>query len=213
MSPSSPTAFIISGTTLDGLAGFPFFIILTGSLTMSLSIKRGTPLTICLRQSISIPGKLCAQKLPKLTFPRYFLIFITDCQYTILCTISYEQLTNNIFISFNHPLCNLKHITILINSPHNVSKPFPFYFTFGLANSLPSSSLLLDTFSYSNCFPFLVLNSMAKTSMLVLTQRTKINLAYNSWEENMFRVPHRLGPILGPFLFKHFSVTPIFHNN
>ena len=41
MSTSASAAFSISYITPDGLAAFPFFILLIDSLTMSLSIKRG----------------------------------------------------------------------------------------------------------------------------------------------------------------------------
>ena len=44
--PAFPVAFTISDNTPDGRAAFPFLILLIDFLTMSLSIKRGTPLTI-----------------------------------------------------------------------------------------------------------------------------------------------------------------------
>ena len=61
-----------------------------------------------------------------ITFPSSFIFFITCWQYSI--TISYAMLTNNILISFDHPLCNLKHIAFLIIPLHNVSKSFPLCF-------------------------------------------------------------------------------------
>ena len=39
-------------------------------------------------------------------------------------------LTNNIMISFDHPLCNLKNIAFLITPLHNVFKSFPFCFLY-----------------------------------------------------------------------------------
>ena len=77
---------------------------------MSLSVQRGgTLLTVSTRKTIPIIHKFCVQKLLMVTFPSYFFIFITDFQFTII--ISYALLTNNSLISFDHPLCNLKHIT------------------------------------------------------------------------------------------------------
>ena len=88
--PGSPAASVISDTAPDSLVVFSLFIVLIGSLIMSLSIKGGMPLTVLfLRQSFLIPYKLCLQKLIVITFPSYFFIFITACQYTI--TISYAQ--------------------------------------------------------------------------------------------------------------------------
>ena len=81
---------------------------------------------ISLRQTIPVPCKHCVQKLLMITFPSSFIFFITCWQYSI--TISYAMLTNNILISFDHPLCNLKHIAFLIIPLHNVSKSFPLCF-------------------------------------------------------------------------------------
>ena len=44
--PASPATFTISDTTRDSPAAFPFFILLIDALTMSLSIKQGTPLAV-----------------------------------------------------------------------------------------------------------------------------------------------------------------------
>ena len=60
---------------------FPSFILLIDSLTMSLSIKRGTQLTICLGQTIPLSCKGCAYTL-LMIFPSYFLIYTTDCQHS-----------------------------------------------------------------------------------------------------------------------------------
>ena len=76
---------------------------------------------ICLRQTIPIPCKRFVQKLLMITFPSYFLILITDSLYTIM---SYELLTNNMLITFDHSLCNLKHITFLIITWQNISNFF-----------------------------------------------------------------------------------------
>ena len=44
--PVSPTTFTISDTKPDGLALFPFFILLTDSLIMSLSVEQVTVATV-----------------------------------------------------------------------------------------------------------------------------------------------------------------------
>ena len=44
--PACPATFTISDTIIICPGAFPFFILLIDSLTMSLSIKRGTPLTV-----------------------------------------------------------------------------------------------------------------------------------------------------------------------
>ena len=67
-----------------------------------------------------------------ITFPSYFLVFTSDCQHSNI--ISYELLTNNILISFDYPLRNLKHITALFIPPHSIYKSSPFYFIFALIN-------------------------------------------------------------------------------
>ena len=106
---ASSATFTISGTTSDSPSTLPFYILLITSLTMSSSIKRGTPLTISTRDTLLLPhAKLCVQKHLLVTFPSYFLIFITDCQYII----SYAPLTN-ILVRFDHLLCNLKRTTFL----------------------------------------------------------------------------------------------------
>ena len=74
---------------------------------------------ICLGQTIPVPCKLCVQKLFMINFPSSFLFFSSSIK--IL-------LTNNILISFDHPLCNLKHIAFLIIPLHNIFKSFPFCF-------------------------------------------------------------------------------------
>ena len=58
--------------------------------------------------------------------PNYFVVFVTACQLTII--ISCTLLANNILISFDHPLSNLKHSAFLIISLNNVPKSFPFCF-------------------------------------------------------------------------------------
>ena len=45
-SPASFAAFTVSDTRPDGPEAFSFFILLFDSLTMSVSIKRGTLLTV-----------------------------------------------------------------------------------------------------------------------------------------------------------------------
>ena len=72
-------------------------------------------------------------KLLIITFPSYFLVVTTDCQHSNI--ISYELLTNNILISFGHPLRNLKHITPLFIPPRSIYKSFPFCFILDLINS------------------------------------------------------------------------------
>ena len=72
---------------------------------------------ICVGQTIPVPCKLCVQKLFMINFPSSFLF----SSIKIL-------LTNNILISFDHPLCNLKHIAFLIIPLHNIFKSFPFCF-------------------------------------------------------------------------------------
>ena len=69
---------------------------------------------ICLGETIPVPCKLCVQKLFMINFPSSFLF----SSIKIL-------LTNNILISFDHPLCNLKHIAFLIIPLHNIFKSFP----------------------------------------------------------------------------------------
>ena len=69
---------------------------------------------ICLGETIPVPCKLCVQKLFMINFPSSFLF----SSIKIL-------LTNNILISFDHPLCNLKHIAFLIFPLHNIFKSFP----------------------------------------------------------------------------------------
>ena len=55
----------------------------------------------------------------------------------------------NVLISFDHPLCNLKHITFLIILPYDISRSFPICFTISMVNSRPSFfSSLLDTSPY-----------------------------------------------------------------
>ena len=51
---------------------------------------------IFLRQIIPIPCKPSVKKLPMITFPSYFFIFIFDCQYIII--ICYALLTCNILL-------------------------------------------------------------------------------------------------------------------
>ena len=49
-----------------------------------------------MRRIIPIPCKPSVKKLPMITFPSYFLIFIFDCQYIII--ICYALLTYNILL-------------------------------------------------------------------------------------------------------------------
>ena len=72
---------------------------------------------ICLGETIPVPCKLCVQKLFMINFPSSFLF----SSIKIL-------LTNNILISFDHPLCNLKHIAFLIIPLNDTFKSFPFWF-------------------------------------------------------------------------------------
>ena len=86
MSPTaSPAVFTISDTIHDGPAA-----IRTDCLSdhVILYYKRYATNCICLRQTMC---KRCAQNLPMLTFPAYFLVFITDCHYTLI--IYYALLT------------------------------------------------------------------------------------------------------------------------
>ena len=69
---------------------------------------------ICLGETIPVPCKLCVQKLFMINFPSTFLF----SSIKIL-------LTNNTLISFDHPLCNLKHIAFLNFPLHNIFKSFP----------------------------------------------------------------------------------------
>ena len=115
--PTSPAAFIISETTSDGLRAFLFSILLIDFLAMHLSIKQSvTANSIYLKQIIHISCKLCVQKFLVITIPNYFLIFITDCRYTII--ISYAMPGNHVLISVDHPFCNLKHIAFLVIPTH-----------------------------------------------------------------------------------------------
>lgn len=71
-------------------------------------------------------------------FCQLFLILYTishGYQHTII--ISYVLLTNYTLILFDHPLQNLKHITLLIIPPHSVSKSLHFVYAFGLVIILP----------------------------------------------------------------------------
>ena len=62
-------------------AAFLMFILLIDSSTMFSPIDaRYAGKCICLRQTIPIPRKISAQKLPVINFPSYLLILITDCQ-------------------------------------------------------------------------------------------------------------------------------------
>ena len=122
--PAYPAAFTISDTTSDGPTAFLFFILLIESLTMQLSITLGMPLTL------SAWNKLfqshANSKVSHDSFSKLFSIFIIECKYTII--ISHALITNNIVISFDHPLCNFKHVTFLMDD-HSVSISFPFCFT------------------------------------------------------------------------------------
>ena len=74
-------------------AAIPFLNLMIDSLSMSLSIKRGTPPTVCLRSIIPMPQtnysspKLTSKGVKKclmITFPSSFFIFIADCQHSII---------------------------------------------------------------------------------------------------------------------------------
>ena len=108
---------------------------------------------ICLKQTIHIPCKLFVQKFFMITLPSYFLLFVTDCLYNI---ISIELLISNILISFDHSLCNLKHITFLFIPPYNISKSFPFCFTFisAFSASRKFSLLVFPCFYFLHSFLF-----------------------------------------------------------
>ena len=72
---------------------------------------------ICLGQTIPVPCKLYVQKLFIINFPSSFPF------------LSIKILLNNdMLISFDHRLCNLKHIAFLIIPLHNIFKSFPFCF-------------------------------------------------------------------------------------
>ena len=116
--PASPAFFTISDTTADSSAAFPFFY-LTDWISYCVFVywARYTGNCICLGQTIPVPCKLCVEKLFMIVFQSSFLF----SSIKIL-------LSNNILISFDHPLCNLKHIAFVIISLYNVFKSFPFCF-------------------------------------------------------------------------------------
>ena len=95
--------------------------------------ERVTPIIVLSKTICSYPMQTLYSKTPRDNFPSYVLIFIIEFQYTII--ICYALLINNILISFDHPICNLRRITFLIIPSRNVSRLFPFCFTFGLVNS------------------------------------------------------------------------------
>ena len=140
---ASPTAFTIPDATPEGPSAFPFFIILADCLTMSFSdhvLLRCTASCISLRQTIPIPCKLCVQKLLIIIFPSYFHIFSLTANTPSSFLICYWPITSWFFI--------VVLITVLKIS-YNISKSFPFFFTFSLINSPPSFFLHLATSHYS----------------------------------------------------------------
>ena len=93
---ASPVAFTISDTKFDGQAVFPFFIPLIGSQTSFLSNKWGI-LLIAFAWDKLLPSH-----------GNYFFKSFTAYQHTII--VAYALLANNILISFDRPLCNIKLI-------------------------------------------------------------------------------------------------------
>ena len=102
---ASPAAFTISDITAEDPTAFPLSISLIDS-DYVFAIKRGMLLIVSAWENYFYPMKtLVFKKLFIIIFPSYFLIFITDCQYTII--ISYTLLRNDIVISFDNPLHSL----------------------------------------------------------------------------------------------------------
>ena len=130
---ASPPDFTISDNKPDDPATIPFILLI---YCLTRYLKQGISHCLFLRKNIPISCK--RSKLIMLTFSSYLLMFVTICQRTII--IPYALPTNDLLISFDHPLYSLKHITFLIIPQHIVSKAIPFWFTFDLVNS-PLSSL------------------------------------------------------------------------
>ena len=97
MIPDTPTEFTIFVAKADDPAAFSFFIFYWLSNQVLFYQARYT--ANCLSETnYSYP-------IPSYSYSySCFLIFIVDCQHTI---ISYALLTNNILINLNHPLCSL----------------------------------------------------------------------------------------------------------
>ena len=110
---------------------------LMNSLSMLLLIKGSTPLTGSaqdrhfLSQANSVIKKLSE------LFRVYFFIFITDWQHTIIITKA--LLTNDITISFDHPLYNLFAMHHISGYLLHITFANPsFSYMDGLANSFPN---------------------------------------------------------------------------
>ena len=117
--------------------------------------------------------------------------------------------------SFDHPLSSLKHVTLLIIAPQNVSKPLPFCFTTGRVNSPLSFSLLILFLPYLSLFffpfplfPYLICFSLTlllispfwpSTNLLVGMLKMKIQAMcwVNSLKVAISKVKHKSGKIIG----------------
>ena len=116
---------------------------------------------ICLRYNILTKCKLFKNLMHMLiVLSSYFLIFVPYCQDNI--TVQHELYTKNISISIDHLLCNIKHSTLLIISPTNISRYIILCHTFGITKSSLSLFILLVTSPYlfffytiSNVYTFL----------------------------------------------------------
>ena len=106
--PASPGDITIFDTDPDGPVASALFILMIHSSTMSLRTEQWGLMTVS-SSGKQLLCKLCVQKLLMKTFKNHLLIFIIYYKHTII--IPYTPFTNNILISFDHPLYNFKHLT------------------------------------------------------------------------------------------------------
>ena len=143
----------------------PFIIDLNDQLSSHALVHQAMYTTDCvyLWQTFPILCKFCVQKL-LIMISKVFLIFDNYCQHTIILAL----LTNNILISFDHTLYNLKYFLFLIVSLGNIYKPISLLFPFGLTSSFSGLSL---------CFYVLFLICI---SLLPLFPKFKLSLLFES---------------------------------